>query len=270
MTMTEQPPAPSVQVVAKKEPSRLGKNRCGFCRDGDRNGAGRHPHCPGAVRNGDGTIIICPCQCRGPRCLSCSLDAKETVIDPRLWVCMDSAACEMRQLERRRQVAAQYARFRPNRQETAMPHVIRDANLAPIARKKGVECHCGCGGTTKGGRFQPGHDAKLKGALARIVARPEIETAQRIFARAEQIARGPAWAKGTEAIDAAAQALLEKEGTDALLQYAVRRRNTQAKLLAGEPLTEVQPDLTTTPTTPNQALTAEEIRDRADTDGITQ
>ena len=28
-----------------------------------------------------------------------------------------------------------------------------------------TECECGCGGATKGGRFLPGHDAKLKKAL---------------------------------------------------------------------------------------------------------
>jgi hypothetical protein len=27
------------------------------------------------------------------------------------------------------------------------------------------ECLCGCGGRTRGGRFLPGHDAKLKKAL---------------------------------------------------------------------------------------------------------
>ncbi|WP_397381467.1 hypothetical protein [Prosthecobacter sp.] len=26
-------------------------------------------------------------------------------------------------------------------------------------------CHCGCGGSTKGGRYLPGHDAKRKKAL---------------------------------------------------------------------------------------------------------
>lgn len=26
-------------------------------------------------------------------------------------------------------------------------------------------CHCGCGGSTKGGRYLPGHDAKHKAAL---------------------------------------------------------------------------------------------------------
>ena len=30
---------------------------------------------------------------------------------------------------------------------------------------KAPECLCGCGGRTKGGRFLPGHDAKLKKTL---------------------------------------------------------------------------------------------------------
>lgn len=30
-----------------------------------------------------------------------------------------------------------------------------------------VECLCACGSTTKGGRFMPGHDAKLKSALVK-------------------------------------------------------------------------------------------------------
>lgn len=30
---------------------------------------------------------------------------------------------------------------------------------------KKPECECGCGETTNGGRFKPGHDAKLKSAL---------------------------------------------------------------------------------------------------------
>jgi hypothetical protein len=30
---------------------------------------------------------------------------------------------------------------------------------------KTPECECGCGGSTKGGRFLPGHDSKLKKQL---------------------------------------------------------------------------------------------------------
>lgn len=43
-----------------------------------------------------------------------------------------------------------------------------------LAASKGSErsfpqCQCGCGGVTKGGRFRPGHDAKLKGMLLRRI-----------------------------------------------------------------------------------------------------
>ena len=41
------------------------------------------------------------------------------------------------------------------------------AFLGFMKTKKQVSpsCHCGCGGTTKGGRYLPGHDAKHKKAL---------------------------------------------------------------------------------------------------------
>ncbi len=32
------------------------------------------------------------------------------------------------------------------------------------------KCLCGCGGTTKGGRFKPGHDAKLHGKTGKLTA----------------------------------------------------------------------------------------------------
>jgi hypothetical protein len=32
-------------------------------------------------------------------------------------------------------------------------------------KNKAPECECGCGGHTKGGRFLPGHDSKLKKQL---------------------------------------------------------------------------------------------------------
>lgn len=39
---------------------------------------------------------------------------------------------------------------------------------APSRPSKGA-CVCGCSGTTKGGRFLPGHDARLHGALKRVL-----------------------------------------------------------------------------------------------------
>lgn len=35
----------------------------------------------------------------------------------------------------------------------------------PRANRPGRECECGCGETTGGGRFRPGHDARLKSQL---------------------------------------------------------------------------------------------------------
>lgn len=37
------------------------------------------------------------------------------------------------------------------------------ATKKPIQPKEGQPCLCGCDGTTAGGKFLPGHDAKLKG-----------------------------------------------------------------------------------------------------------
>jgi hypothetical protein len=33
------------------------------------------------------------------------------------------------------------------------------------AKPKSQDCRCGCGGQTRGGRFLPGHDGRLKGVL---------------------------------------------------------------------------------------------------------
>src|SRR6266446_7613258 len=40
-----------------------------------------------------------------------------------------------------------------------------NGNMNTKTKIKAPECLCGCGGRTKGGRFLPGHDAKLKKAL---------------------------------------------------------------------------------------------------------
>jgi hypothetical protein len=37
--------------------------------------------------------------------------------------------------------------------------------LSMKTKIKAPECECGCGGHTKGGRFLPGHDSKLKKEL---------------------------------------------------------------------------------------------------------
>jgi hypothetical protein len=58
----------------------------------------------------------------------------------------------------------------------ATPKVV-DVDLSKLPklpkRKKSAKpqaCHCGCGAMTRGGRFVPGHDAKLYGIIKRIEA----------------------------------------------------------------------------------------------------
>ena len=46
-------------------------------------------------------------------------------------------------------------------------------------------CECGCGEYTQGGRFRPGHDAKLKGNLLRIARDPQSSTYLRDWAIGE-------------------------------------------------------------------------------------
>ena len=54
-----------------------------------------------------------------------------------------------------------------------------------------TECECGCGGATKGGRFLPGHDAKLKKAL--------VEAAMNGSKRAETKLEKLGWKKFLDA-----------------------------------------------------------------------
>jgi len=50
-----------------------------------------------------------------------------------------------------------------------MSKIVREFGVCFICimrtKTKVPECECGCGGMTKGGRFLPGHDAKLKKEL---------------------------------------------------------------------------------------------------------
>lgn len=44
-------------------------------------------------------------------------------------------------------------------------------------KKQPRQCTCGCGGTTKGGIFLPGHDARFVGLVARAVVAGELTEA---------------------------------------------------------------------------------------------
>jgi hypothetical protein len=62
------------------------------------------------------------------------------------------------------------SRHRPNPEEIpdmakATTPVATDTTVKATKAKAGRVCDCGCNGTTKGGRFLPGHDASLKSKL---------------------------------------------------------------------------------------------------------
>ncbi len=49
-----------------------------------------------------------------------------------------------------------------------------------MARKAAPKCECGCKAGTKGGRFLPGHDAKLKSRLINAVRGGDKASAKRM------------------------------------------------------------------------------------------
>lgn len=59
-----------------------------------------------------------------------------------------------------------------DRGKTAAPSGGGDTQKLPRLPRKskgGQPCFCGCGGTTRGGRFMPGHDAVLYGLVRRVM-----------------------------------------------------------------------------------------------------
>lgn len=52
-------------------------------------------------------------------------------------------------------------------------------------RREPRDCACGCGETTAGGRFLPGHDAKLKSQLLAVSRSDEAPAPERKKAKAK-------------------------------------------------------------------------------------
>ncbi len=153
---------------------------CGFC------STGHHDQCPGGVRNGDGKIFLCQCGCdrsQQRRCTDCNTREPELVGPD--WLCYDRDACAatvsaklaanptIQQINASRERAAQAQR--EERQRTAAVRVRSTSGDAespeprqkrPARSSRPVDCTCGCGGQTKGGKFLPGHDSKYLTILA--------------------------------------------------------------------------------------------------------
>lgn len=193
--MSEQTQAPAKDTV--KKGNVIGKAPCQQCKED------HHEACPGAFENGaPDRLWICPCpadhQRKRPFCRRCK---HETEINPEKWLCIDVSACaarvekrlaadpliqsirsaqakaeatklKEREMARGRRaietdvraevegaVAAHQARRRP-------AHAPRKSAFTKLEAPRYSECLC-CGQPTKGGRFIPGHDARLIGQIIR-------------------------------------------------------------------------------------------------------
>lgn len=169
-------------------PLRIKRVRCAYCTNTTRNPQTKlHDRCPGAVRMPDNDRVFV-CSCCAPRngmCTTCGNRAKDEV-DPITWYCLDRHACAARvqqrtaanpvfkQLQEARLEAAVRRRDDRRDQERIRSGIDPDDpsevdsfaqhRSRPPARPRTGKCLC-CDGATKGGRFLPGHDAKLVSRL---------------------------------------------------------------------------------------------------------
>lgn len=121
-----------------------GHTLCGFC------STNNHNTCRGGYRNGDGSVLICGCDCADSKpefCHHCKTTDQDNLGRP--WLCDDRDACEGR------------LQIRLNKSEfhrIVMDLTSNERRLARSSYGKG-QCLC-CGEATKGGKFLPGHDSK--------------------------------------------------------------------------------------------------------------
>lgn len=225
--------------VHQAEPQYMGRP-CGFCaQTPGRANPAPHAGCPGVVTNGNGIVLHCPCRCRAIHCRSCGNEQTGDV-DPIRWRCIDTATCAVRVADKREAVRVSLLGPNYKPKDAKMTNPIQDAlagsrreaagtTTRRSARPKVGVCECGCAGATKGGKFQPGHDARLKSSLSSTL-KQEFDKAKRVLALAELFAR--AWATNKQLIDIPveiqdeARALIERVGgNDELARKATLARN---------------------------------------------
>lgn len=164
-----------------------GSYRCGFC------GTGDHELCPVGLRNGNGSLLRCSCPCNSPqdrRCLRCGEKGTIENISPD-WICYLEAECSVRVAKLiagnpihdridRAYRAAKAERVAQAKQRAKQ----REATYS--ARGGTPDCLCGCGGTTRGGLFQPGHDSRYMSKLLNMDRAEALQLAEQVsdaFAR---------------------------------------------------------------------------------------
>lgn len=181
--MTEVMPSRSVRPKPPPWLVRVGMDVCRHCKEG------HHRSCSGAVRvpvnkNSPDGLIRCFCPGCEPalRCLDCGNQFSEEV-NPNRWRCVDPLSCrgriELRLRESRlwrmiQECKSASAIVRRNERETRVKLKIQvgdepaDRAASPRSRPSSGKCEC-CGAPTKGGRYAPGHDARLKSRLRKAV-----------------------------------------------------------------------------------------------------
>lgn len=168
--------------------------RCNFC------AGGLHGSCPGAIHNGKKQLVLCYCCRKDPHCLACKNPRTEDV-NPETWACLYPAECQGRiqrrlensslwnqlqqckadSLERRRRVRTNASAIREQLGDDEIDEFDRPLERKPRAPRSTVgQCEC-CGAATRGGKFLPGHDAKMKSRLRAaaksgdVAAKSELE-----------------------------------------------------------------------------------------------
>ncbi len=119
-----------------------------------------HALCRGATvgRNARVSTCECPCHAGQARCVDCGASTTEDFIIDSNGRCIDREACVGR-LKARMDANPVLAGVRARRADVARTQASRGPSKPKVGRCE----HCG--EPTGGGRFLPGHDAKLKGKL---------------------------------------------------------------------------------------------------------
>lgn len=170
--------------------------RCQFCAQG------LHGSCPGAVRNARPArkLVKCYCCTREPYCVDCKTTDS---VDPETWSCVDQLACQNR-VRDRLEMAPLHRQLQECRSDSAerARRIRREAELIragvptdeideferPQERRPRLprpttgQCEC-CGEPTRGGRFLPGHDARLKSRLRKAAKGGDQEAAAELETR---------------------------------------------------------------------------------------
>lgn len=207
--MTATPATQPADVPVRQTQQLLSRHKCGFCM------TNHHQHCPGATRNGNGLVLTCPCGCRELFCRECK-NTNADEIDPARWRCRDWSLCETRRPQPPTPAKKWEKRMTEKKADQPKPR-----------------CECGCGSETKGGKFRPGHDAKLKSELSRTYTQSD-DRAAIALAKAEAYARG--WYKGVaglngevEVPEAVAELVERYGGREPLIDKCVAARYAKQK-----------------------------------------